>query len=63
MAAIAYNCGGGKLNRAIQEAGSDELSILLDPDKKHIPKESRLYIRKIIALALIGTDEQLLLSS
>lgn len=63
LAAIAYNCGGGKLNRAIQEAGSDELSILLDPDKKYIPKESRLYIRKIIALALIGTDEQLLLSS
>ena len=63
LAAIAYNCGGGKLNRAIREAQSDELSVLLDTDKKYIPKESRLYIRKIIALALIGTDEEFLLSS
>ena len=63
LAAIAYNCGGGKLNRAIREAGSDELSVLLDPDKKYIPRESRLYIRKIVTLALIGTDEQFLFSS
>ena len=63
LAAIAYNCGGGKLNRAIKKAGSDDLAILLDEDKKYIPKESRLYIRKIVALALIGTDEQFLLSN
>ena len=63
LAAIAYNCGGGRLNRAIKEAGTDDLAILLDPDKKYIPRESRLYIRKIVALALIGTDEQFLLSS
>ena len=63
LAAIAYNCGGGKLNRAIREAGSDELAILLDANKKYIPRESRLYIRKIVTLALIGTDEQFLLSS
>ncbi|MEA1983021.1 MAG: LysM peptidoglycan-binding domain-containing protein [Campylobacterota bacterium] len=63
LAAIAYNCGGGRLNRAIREAGSDDLAVLLDPDKKYIPRESRLYIRKIVALALIGNDEQYLLSS
>ena len=63
LAAIAYNCGGGKLGRAIIEARSDDLSILLDPKKKYIPRESRLYIRKIVALALMGTDEQFLLSS
>ena len=63
LAAIAYNCGGGKLNRAIKEAQSDELSVLLDTQKKYIPRESRLYIRKIVALALIGTDEEFLLSS
>ena len=63
LAAIAYNCGEGKLNRAIKEAQSDELSVLLDTKKKYIPKESRLYIRKIIALALIGTDEEFLQSS
>ena len=63
LAAIAYNCGEGKLNRAIKEAHSDELSVLLDSKKKYIPRESRLYIRKIIALALIGTDEEFLQSS
>jgi membrane-bound lytic murein transglycosylase D len=63
LAAIAYNCGGGRLSSAIKQAGSDELSVLLDEDKKYIPKESRYYIRKIVAFALIGTDEQYLLSS
>ncbi len=63
LAAIAYNCGGGRLNHAIKKAGTDKLSVLLDEDKKYIPRESRNYIRKIVALALIGTDEQYLLSS
>lgn len=63
LAAIAYNCGGGRLNQAIRKAGSDDLAVLLDPDKKYIPRESRFYIRKIVALALIGSDEQYLLSS
>jgi len=63
LAAIAYNCGGGRLSQAIKRAGTDTLSVLLDPKKKYIPRESRNYIRKIVALALIGTDEQHLLSS
>ncbi len=63
LAAIAYNCGGGRLNQAIRRAGTDELSVLLDSKKKYIPRESRFYIRKIVALALMGNDEQFLLSS
>jgi len=63
LAAIAYNCGGGRLNQAIRKAGSDDLAILLDPKKKYIPRESRFYIRKIVALAMIGYDEQFLMSS
>jgi len=63
LAAIAYNCGGGRLNKAIREAGSDKLSVLLDEEKKYIPRESRYYIRKIVALALIGNDEQFMLKS
>jgi membrane-bound lytic murein transglycosylase D len=63
LAAIAYNCGGGRLNSAIKKAGTDDLKVLLDSKKKYIPRESRFYIRKIVALALIGTDEQFLLSS
>ena len=63
LAATAYNCGGGRLNRAIRKAGTDDLAVLLDPKKKYIPKESRFYIRKIVALALIGHNEQFLLNS
>jgi len=63
LAAIAYNCGGGALNRAIRKAGTDDLAVLLDERKRYIPKESRYYIRKIVALALIGSDEQYLLHS
>ncbi|WP_457746261.1 transglycosylase SLT domain-containing protein [Sulfurimonas sp.] len=62
LAAIAYNCGGGRLSKAIKKAGSDDLKVLLNPKKKYIPRESRNYIRKIVALALIGSDEQYLLS-
>ena len=63
LAAIAYNCGGGRLNSAIKKAGTDDLKVLLNSKKKYIPRESRFYIRKIVALALIGTDEQFLLAS
>jgi len=63
LAAIAYNCGGGRLNKAIKKAGTDELSVLLDPKKRYIPRESRFYIRKIVALAMIGQDEQFLMNS
>lgn len=63
LAAIAYNCGGGRLNYAIKKAGSNELSVLLDPKKKYIPRESRYYIRKIVALAMVGHDEQFLMHS
>lgn len=63
LAAIAYNCGGGALNKAIRRAKTDDLSVLLDEKKRYIPRESRYYIRKIVALALIGSDEQYLLHS
>jgi len=63
LAAIAYNCGGGRLGRAIKKAGTDDLAVLLNYKKRYIPKESRLYIRRIVALAMMGNDEQLLLKS
>lgn len=52
LAAIAYNCGDGRLRRAIEKAGSDSLSVLLDPNEKYIPLESRMYIRKILSVSL-----------
>ena len=63
LAAIAYNCGGSRLSKGIKKAGTDDLVVLLNAKKRYLPKESRLYIRKIIALALIGYDDKFLLES
>jgi len=57
LAAIAYNCGEGKLNRVIKKLGSDDLNLLLDGRKKYLPKESRMYIRKIVMMANLSNDE------
>lgn len=57
LAAIAYNCGEGKLSRVIKKLGSDKLSLLLDGRKKYLPKESRMYIRKIVMMANLSNDE------
>ncbi len=61
LAAMAYNCGEGRLNRAIKRAKSDDIATLLDYKKAYIPKETRLYIRKILTLAIMGSDERYLI--
>lgn len=63
LAAIAYNCGEGRLSKGIKRAKSDDLIVLLNARKKYIPRESRIYIRKIVALAMMGNDEQFLLNN
>ncbi|HQS66046.1 MAG TPA: lytic transglycosylase domain-containing protein [Sulfuricurvum sp.] len=60
LAIIAYNCGDGRLSKAIRKAGSDDLSVLANPNRSYIPRESRNYIRKIIALALLASDQAFL---
>lgn len=57
LAIIAYNCGDGRLASAIRKAKSDDLSILSNPYKGYLPSESRRYIRKIVALALLASDQ------
>ncbi len=63
LAAIAYNCGEGRLSKAIRRAGTDDLEVLLNARKKYIPAESRRYIRKILALALISNDESYMIEN
>ena len=60
LAIIAYNCGDGRLIKAIKKAHSDDLSVLIDVEKKYLPRESRNYIRRVIALALLGHDSELI---
>jgi len=59
LATMAYNCGEGRLEKAIKKAGSKELSILVDEEAKYLPKETRDYIKKILLTAMIGESELL----
>ncbi len=63
LAALAYNCGEGRVGSAIKKAGTDDLKTLLDPEKKYIPLESRIYIRRIVAFAMMASNELFLLKS
>lgn len=60
LAALAYNCGEGRVLRAIKKAGSDDLHVLLDEKKRYLPRESRHYLRKILSLALVANDASML---
>ena len=63
LAALSYNCGMGRVKKAIRRAGTDDLAVLLNARKKYLPKESRHYIRKIVALALMSQDEDFMLKT
>lgn len=63
LAALAYNCGEGRLSRAIEKAKTDDLRVLLDRNKKYIPKESRMYIRKILLMAFLSNDRSTILEN
>ena len=54
LAILAYNCGEGCLQKAMREARSDDLSLLIDNDAKYLPKETREYLQKILLAAMIG---------
>jgi len=56
LVAMAYNCGEGRLEKAIKRAGTDTISILMSNEEKFIPEETRTYIRKILLVAMIGED-------
>ncbi|MDR0666227.1 MAG: LysM peptidoglycan-binding domain-containing protein [Campylobacteraceae bacterium] len=63
LAAMAYNCGEGRVSRAIAEAGTDNLYALLDENKKYLPLETRNYIRKIVTMAYLSQDVNFLLDN
>ncbi|MBZ7986584.1 lytic transglycosylase domain-containing protein [Campylobacter canadensis] len=57
LAIFAYNCGDGCVRRAIANANSDELSVLLDENKKYLPLETRNFFRKIVGASLIAEND------
>lgn len=60
LAAIAYNCGIGRLQKAIKKAGTKDLETLLDPEKSYLPRETRHYIRMILGMSLAFNNADLL---
>jgi len=58
LAALAYNAGEGTVIKAIKRAKSDDVFKLLDERKKYLPKESRIYLLKIISLAKMAYDKE-----
>ncbi len=63
LAAIAYNCGQTRLARVIKKIGSDDISVLLDSEKKYLPAETRDYMRRIIVAALLAYDDEIIVKN
>ena len=59
LAVMAYNCGEGRLQKAIKKAGTDEISTLLSDTDAYLPKETRNYLKKILLVAMIGENVSL----
>lgn len=58
LAAMAYNCGPGRLQKAIDRAGTRDLNVLLDENQKYLPAETRQYIRTILSMSLAFSNAQ-----
>ncbi|WP_233709537.1 lytic transglycosylase domain-containing protein [Helicobacter pametensis] len=60
LAAMAYNCGIGRLQKAIKKAGTKDIQTLIDPHKAYLPKETRYYIRMILGMSLAFNNADVL---
>ena len=63
LAILAYNCGEGRLQRAIIEAGTDNIWELLRADNEYLPQETRQFLRKILIIASLCEDEDFLIEN
>ncbi|MDR1452243.1 MAG: LysM peptidoglycan-binding domain-containing protein [Helicobacteraceae bacterium] len=67
LAIMAYNCGEGRLKKAITQAGTDNLDVLMSVNAKtrkpYLPFETRHYLRKVLALASLSESESLMVAS
>ena len=51
---MAYNCGEGRLKRAIERAQTDDFETLMSEEKRYIPAETIRYIQKVLLLSMMG---------
>jgi len=56
LTTMAYNCGNGCVNRAIERAGTRDLGVLMSSRNTYIKKETKKYIQKVLLMAMIGEN-------
>lgn len=56
LAAIGFNCGEGRLAKAIKKAGTDDIATLLDPKKRYLSKTARVVFYRVLTLSLAGEE-------
>lgn len=59
LAVMAYSCGEGKLMKAIKQAGTDRVTVLLDEEAKYLPRETREHFKKLMTVALQAGNDRL----
>ncbi len=59
LVAVGYNCGDERLQKVIRKAGTNDLNILLDPNKKLLSKETRVYFKRVLTLTKTANDEDI----
>lgn len=59
LVAVGYNCGDERLNKVIRRVGSKDLNVLLDPNKKFLPKETRIYFKRVLTFAKTANSEEM----
>lgn len=58
LAMAAYNAGEGRIRRAIEESGSRDFWVIADAEEKYIRAETRDYVPKFIAAAIMAKVPQ-----
>lgn len=59
LVAVGYNCGDERLKKVMRKAGTSDLNVLLDPKKKLLPKETRIYFKRVITLAKTANSDDI----